>query len=434
MQQKINIFWFRRDLRLTDNAGLFHALTSGKPVFPLFIFDTDILEKLEKNDARITFIFEHLQKIQKELKKVDSSLLVFIGKPEEIWRKLIQKYDIGSVYCNRDYEPYGMARDESIANLLEKSGIGFRTFKDHVFFEKDEIIKKDGSPYTIYTPYSRKWIERFEMEGIKSFDSEKFADNFIKNASFPFPGFSETGFDKSKINVPSLRIEEERIKNYKETRDFPSADGTSLAGPHLRFGTISIRQLVKQTNIRENTYLKELIWREFFQQILYFFPHVVNTSFKSAYDNIRWENNEHLFDLWCQGMTGYPMVDAGMRELKATGFMHNRVRMITAGFLCKHLLIDWRWGEAWFAKHLIDYELASNNGNWQWAAGTGCDAAPYFRVFNPMEQQKKFDPDWSYTKKWVPEINTPEYPNPIVDHIFARQRAIERYKQALNRK
>lgn len=432
MLQKINIFWFRRDLRLEDNAGLFHALTSTRPVMPLFIFDTEIVEKLEKDDARITFIFEHLQKIQQGLKKRGSSLLFTFGKPEEVWRRLTKDFSIEAVYCNHDYEPYSISRDESIAKFLKLSGITFKTYKDHVVFEKDEVVKSDASPYTIYTPYSRKWIERFEMEKIKSFDSEKYADNFIKNTSYPFPEFSETGFIKSKIAVPPLRIEAERIINYKETRDFPSADGTSLAGPHLRFGTISVRQLAMLSNVQQNTYLKELIWREFFQQILYFFPHVVNRSFKPKYDNIYWENDERLFERWCQGKTGYPMVDAGMRELKETGFMHNRVRMITAGFLCKHLLIDWRWGEAWFAKHLLDFELASNNGNWQWAAGTGCDAAPYFRVFNPLEQQKKFDPAWKYIKKWVPEINTPEYPQPIVDHKFARARAIERYKQALS--
>ena len=432
MKVQINIFWFRRDLRLEDNAGLYHALSSHNPLLPLFIFDTDILKGLEKDDPRVTFIYETMVAIDQELKKFSSGMLIRVGNPLKIFRDLIKTYRIAEVYANHDYEPYGIQRDNEVEAFLQTKSIRFNTFKDHVIFEKDEVVKADGTPYTVYTPYMKRWMDRFGNTSIPSFDVSSLKANFFKGELPPSSSLEELGFEKSSIQVPAFRTEDDRIKDYQNTRDFPAESGTTHIGPHLRFGIVSIRELVKQVNIPQQTFLKELIWREFFMQILFHFPQAVTQNFKAAYDKINWINNEEQFKKWCMGETGFPLVDAGMRELNATGFMHNRVRMVTAGFLCKHLLIDWRWGEAYFAQKLLDYELSSNNGNWQWAAGTGCDAAPYFRVFNPSEQQKKFDPNMNYIKKWVPEVNTSKYPQPIVDHKTARERAIRVYKEALS--
>jgi len=428
---QVNIFWFRRDLRLEDNAGLYHALSSINPVVPLFIFDTDILNGLERDDPRVTFIYENLEAIDQELKKFSSGLLVRYGNPLNVFMELVKTYRVTEVFANRDYEAYGIQRDNEMEAFLETKSIRFSTFKDHVIFEKDEIVKADRTPYTVYTPYMKRWMERFSNTSIPYFDVSSLKSGFFKGVLPPLPSLEALGFTRSNIVIPPFRTEEQRIKDYQNTRDFPAKPGTTRIGAHLRFGTVSIRELVKQVNIPQQTFLKELIWREFFMQILFHFPQVVTRSFKPAYDKIEWLNNKDHFEQWCRGETGYPLVDAGMRELSATGFMHNRVRMVTASFLCKHLLTDWRWGEAWFAKKLLDYELASNNGNWQWAAGTGCDAAPYFRVFNPAEQQRKFDPEMQYIKKWIPEINTSGYPQPIVDHKTARDRALRAYKTAL---
>jgi deoxyribodipyrimidine photo-lyase len=432
MEKPVNIFWFRRDLRLNDNAGLYHALTKGSPVLPIFIFDTNILNELERNDPRVTFIYNELNRINKQLKSAGSRLIIKYGEPLTVWKNLITAYNIAEVYTNHDYEPYAIERDLQIRNFLQTKNIVLKTFKDQVIFEKDEVVKDDGKPYTVYTPYMNKWMARFRQNPVQIFNTEKYFNNFSQLPWEKIPELEEIGFVKSDIQVPQIRIASDRIEHYEQTRNIPSLDGTTLAGTHLRFGTISIPELVKLADSFANkTYLKELIWREFFMQILYHFPKVVSESFKPAYDKIKWENDETHFNCWCEGKTGYPMVDAGMRELNATGFMHNRVRMVVASFLCKHLLIDWRWGEAYFAKKLLDYELSSNNGNWQWAAGSGCDAAPYFRVFNPAEQMKKFDPDMIYIKKWIPELETNVYPKPIVDHKFARERAIQVYKEAL---
>ncbi|MCB2220890.1 MAG: DNA photolyase family protein [Bacteroidetes bacterium] len=433
MGKNITIFWFRRDLRLYDNAGLFHALCAGRPVLPLFIFDTAILKELPRDDARVTFIHQELQKINAQLKKHGSTLLVRKGEPIEIFQELVKKYPLASVFTNRDYEPYAIQRDEKVSAMLKNADVEFHDWKDQVIFEKDEVVKQDGNPYTVYTPYSRKWLERFHNEELPSFSIEKYTDRFYACDFEPIPDMNDIGFELSEIKVPPGRTSKDLIENYNQTRDIPSKEGTSRMGPHLRFGTVSIREVVQRAAKYEPTFLKELIWREFFMQILFHFPKVIDHSFKPAYDNIPWINDEVQFESWCQGKTGYPMVDAGMRELNETGFMHNRVRMVTASFLCKHLLIDWRWGEAYFAEKLLDYELSSNNGNWQWAAGTGCDASPYFRVFNPESQQKKFDPDLTYIKKWVPELGTNRYPKPMIDHKFARERAIKTYKQAINR-
>jgi deoxyribodipyrimidine photo-lyase len=432
MEKPVNIFWFRRDLRLNDNGGLYDALTKGSPVLPLFIFDTNILNELEKNDPRVTFIYNELNRINKQLKSAGSRLLIKYGDPLTVWKNLIREYNIAEVYTNHDYEPYAIERDLQIRNFLQTKNIVLKTFKDQVIFEKHEVVKDDGKPYTVYTPYMNKWMARCRQNPVQNFNTAKYFNNFIQLPWEKIPELKEIGFVKSDIQVPQIRIASDRIEHYEQTRNIPSLDGTTLTGTHLRFGTISIRELVKLADSFANkTYLKELIWREFFMQILCHFPKVVSESFKPAYDKIKWENDETHFNCWCEGKTGYPMVDAGIRELNATGFMHNRVRMVVASFLCKHLLIDWRWGEAYFARKLLDYELSSNNGNWQWAAGSGCDAAPYFRVFNPAEQMKKFDPDMIYIKKWIPELDTDAYPKPIVDHKFARERAIQVYKEAL---
>jgi deoxyribodipyrimidine photo-lyase len=426
MNMNIAIFWFRRDLRLEDNKGLYAALTSGLPVVPLFIFDSDIVDGLSKDDARVTFIHDQLTKLNNELASNNSSVLVKFGKPAEVWKQLMEEHKISAVYTNHDYEPYAISRDQAVANLLGTKGINFHTFKDQVIFERSEVTKDDGLPYTVFTPYRKKWMARLTQADYASHESELCLANFSKQ-SFKMPALSDLGFERSNINVKPFRLE--AMDRYEEHRNFPAKEATSYLSPHLRFGTVSVRGLVRQALATNDTFLGELIWREFFMQILYHFPRVVNESFRKEYDSIQWINDETQFEKWCQGKTGYPLVDAGMRELNQTGYMHNRVRMVVASFLTKHLLIDWRWGEAYFAEKLLDYELSANNGNWQWAAGTGCDAAPYFRVFNPSEQLKKFDPKMTYCRKWLGN-DIGKYP-PIVDHAFARKRALEVYKAGL---
>lgn len=428
MNEPVAIVWMRRDLRLEDNTALSNALKQDIPVLLLFIFDTNILAELPRNDARINFIYETLHQLNQQLKSYNSSLLIEKGEPLEVWKNLIYKYKITRVFTNKDYEPYAIQRDYSIQQLLQQNNIEFLSFKDQVIFEEDQILKADGTPYTIFTPYKNKWLEKWNERKAAPIPLPLQPNYF--NVENQFPSLEELGFENSPIKVRPWSLE--NIKNYAAERDIPSLDSTSYLSPHLRFGTASVRQIIPQLQPSDSTFLSELIWREFFMQILFHFPQVLTQSFKSKYDRIPWRNNEQEFQLWCEGKTGYPMVDAGMRQLNATGYMHNRVRMVTASFLCKHLLIDWRWGEAYFAKKLLDYELSSNNGNWQWAAGTGCDAAPYFRVFNPTEQLKKFDPELKYIKKWIPEWGTFDYPNPMLEHSFARNRAIETYKKALN--
>jgi len=428
---KITIFWFRRDLRLTDNHGLYEALRSGQPVLPIFIFDPDILDSLkDKKDKRVNFIYRQLQLIQKELLQKNSSLHILHGRPLACFEQLAKDCKIGAVYTNHDYEPYAIQRDQEINSFLLKHSIPFHSFKDQVIFEKEEITKSDGKPYTIYTPYSKSWKEKYFSEKKVRYPSEKHLDHLWKTKPFPFPAISQLGFDEISIYFPSIQLNKEIILHYEETRNLPGMEGTSRMSLHLRFGTVSIRELAASASKWNETWLNELIWREFFMMILFHFPQVVTESFKSKYDRIPWRNNEKEFTLWCKGETGYPLVDAGMRELNETGFMHNRVRMVVASFLTKHLLIDWRWGEAYFAEKLLDYELSSNNGNWQWCAGCGCDAAPYFRIFNPITQQEKFDPDFIYVKRWIPGFQ-PGYLPLIVDHEMARERALAVYKKAL---
>jgi deoxyribodipyrimidine photo-lyase len=434
MSMSIAIFWFRRDLRLEDNAGLYHALKENKSVLPIFIFDTHILNKLEdKSDRRVDFIHQAIDRINQQLKTLGSTLTTFYSTPEEVYQTLSSNYKINTVYTNHDYEPYALERDEHIRQFLERKNIAFKTFKDQCIFEKSEVVKDDGQPYTVFTPYSRKWKKNLTTFHHTSYPSYKYKSHFLNTDFHPTIPLEKMGFKKTDMvlnaqpSVNSLLLEK-----YKEQRDFPAIPGTSRLSIHLRFGTISIRELVKQSKDISETWLNELIWRDFYMMILWHFPHSAKSAFRSNYDRIEWRNNEDQFQKWCDGKTGFPIVDAGMRELNATGFMHNRVRMIVSSFLVKDLLIDWRWGEAYFAKKLNDFDLSANNGGWQWASGSGCDAAPYFRVFNPSEQLKKFDPQLHYVKKWVPEFGTKDYPMPMVDHAQARLRVIQIYKEALS--
>ena len=434
MKPTINIFWFRRDLRLTDNAALYHALKDGNPVLPIFIFDTNILDELEdKTDRRVEFIHLALQNMQKQLVKIDSSLQVCYGTPPNVYKELLNEYNIEKVFTNHDYEPYAKERDTAIDSFLMKHSISFHTFKDQVLLEKNEVLKDDGKPYTIFTPYSRKWKAVLTEFHLKPYPNKKYFKNFYKQPERKLIPLEAMGFKPAGQSFPEKEWKGQIIRNYKEQRDIPSIQGTSRLSVHLRFGTISIRELAGEAGALNETFLNELIWRDFYHMILWHFPHVVGHAFKPDYDKINWRNNEKEFEAWCTGQTGYPIVDAGMRELNSTGFMHNRVRMIVASFLTKHLLIDWRWGEAYFAQKLLDFDLAANNGGWQWAAGSGCDAAPYFRVFNPYLQTQKFDPQLKYIRRWVPELEEFSYPKPIVVHEEARKRCLEIYAVALKK-
>ena len=425
----MNIFWFRRDLRLNDNRALFESLKNNTTI-PIFIFDKKILDNLPKNDKRVNFIHQTILEINLELKKFNSSILTIYDEPINAFKTILKNFDVSSVYANHDYEPYARERDKEIKQFLDKQNIEFYTYKDQVILEKQEILKSDGTPYTVFTPYSKKWKEEFSKKTVDFYPSHSLLSNLYRSNK-ELISLESMGFRSFNFDFPSKKLNNEILSNYHDTRDIPSVLGTSRLSIHLRFGTISIRELV--SNSRKNsTFLNELIWREFYMMILWHFPHVVVQSFKPRYDSIEWENNDDHIQLWKEGKTGYPIVDAGMRELNETGYMHNRVRMITASFFTKHLLCDWRIGEAYFAEKLLDFELSSNNGGWQWAAGSGCDAAPYFRIFNPELQTKKFDPELKYIRKWVPEIDDPfKYPKPIVEHKFARERALERYKKAL---
>ncbi|GAB4410851.1 MAG: deoxyribodipyrimidine photo-lyase [Bacteroidia bacterium] len=421
--------WFRRDLRLEDNTALHHALRSGYPVLPVFIFDRDILDLLPRRDARVSFIHQRLAQLQAQLAALGSSLVVRYGRPADVWQDLADTYALHAVYTNHDYEPYARQRDAAIGAQLQARGIGFHTFRDQVLLEKDEVLTAGGTPYTVFTPYARRWRETLTTGRLRPFETDW--DAFYRQPATGLPSLGSMGFEDGAFAFPPATPDEATIRAYDQQRNYPARPGTTRLGLHLRFGTLSIRSLATQALALNATYLNELVWREFYQQILWHFPHVVDQPFKPAYAAIPWRNDEGEYQRWCQGRTGYPIVDAGMRELNATGYMHNRVRMITASFLAKHLLIDWRWGEAYFAEKLLDFELASNNGGWQWAAGCGTDAAPYFRIFNPEAQMKKFDPDLRYVRTWVPEYGTPAYPREIVSHPLARERCLEAYRSAL---
>lgn len=429
MQSKVGVFWFRRDLRSFDNHGFYKALTGEYPVLPIFIFDTEILDKLEdKSDARVTFIYNAIADLKKTFQEKGSDIKVFVGSPNQVWKELLERYEVKEVYTNEDYEPYAKERDEKVEDLLADNGIKFHRFKDHVIFNGAEIFKADGTPYTIYTPYSRRWKERLSTSSVSSFASEEHLDKLLPVEAETMLSISEVGFSASSLEFPKVDVPESILTEYENQRDFPAIRGTSRLSVHLRFGTVSIRRRVAEAQEKSEKFLNELIWRDFYSMILFNFPHVVNGAFKPQYDRVEWRQDEVSFKKWCEGATGIPIVDAGMRELNETGFMHNRVRMIVASFLVKNLLIDWRWGEQYFAEKLLDFDLASNNGGWQWAAGSGCDAAPYFRIFNPITQAQKFDPQFKYIKKWVPEVNSFDYPQPIVDLKMSRKRALEAYE------
>ncbi len=436
MKEEVSIFWFRRDLRLEDNTGLIHALSGPHPVLPVFIFDRAILDELPENDARVTFIFEELINLRKKLQEnYQSSAALYHGEPLDVFRSFREVYTVRSVHTNRDYEPYARERDKTVADYLKQHEIPFKTYKDQVVFEKNEVLKDDGNPYLVYTPYMKKWKSLFSREDPGPVKKEKPKyDNFLKNTRLPTVSLTDMGFSRSSVRIPAYHLSPELLKEYTKTRNIPSLErGTSRLGPHLRFGTVSVRKMIaKAMEAPNDKFLNELIWREFFMQILWHFPDEHKKAMKPKYDRIRWRNNEAEFEKWKAGRTGFAMVDAGMRQLNTSGYMHNRVRMLVASFLCKHLLIDWRWGEAYFAEKLLDYEMASNVGNWQWAAGSGVDAAPYFRIFNPMTQQEKFDPDKKYIKKWIPEYDTSDYPEMMVDHKEARERCLKVYKSALD--
>lgn len=433
MNEPISIFWFRRDLRLEDNAGLYHALKSGLPVVPVFVFDTDILNRLEnKADKRVDFIHQQIVSLKASLRQWGSDLRVYHGAPEAVWKTILSTFNVNKVFANHDYEPEAIRRDEKVKLLLTANKTSFHTYKDQCIFEKTEVCKDDGSPYTVFTPYAKKWKVTLNSFYTKSYPTEKYAKAFFQTKEqTAMPTLTELGFEKTDAVFPIKVVNENQIRHYTEQRNFPSIQGTSRLGIHLRFGTISIRAMARQALALNETFLNELIWRDFYMMILASFPHVATHCFRKEYEGIPWRNNEEEFEAWCLGKTGYPIVDAGMRELNETGFMHNRVRMITASFLTKHLLIDWRWGEAYFAQKLLDYDLSANNGGWQWAAGCGTDAAPYFRVFNPTLQTEKFDSNLVYIKKWIPELSTADYPKPIVVHEEARKRCLEVYKIGL---
>ena len=434
MSKKVNIFWFRRDLRLDDNVGFYNALQSKNPVLPIFIFDSEILKKLPKDDARVSFIFETLQEMRSELQdNFESSIAIYHGKPKTIFEEILNDFEVEEVYTNHDYEPYATERDIEIKEFLSDKSVAFNTFKDQVIFEKSEVVKKDGDPYVVYTPYMRTWKEKFKEHNLTIYYTNSYLSNLIEHTRLPNLTLSDIGFKKSTQEITPYTVTPTLIQEYEETRNFPAKDATSRLGPHLRFGTVSVRKMIKKAISEKNEiFWQELIWREFFMQILWHFPETKDKAFKSKYDKIEWRNNEKEFDAWCKGETGYPLVDAGMRQLNETGFMHNRIRMLVGSFLCKHLLIDWRWGEAYFAEKLHDYEMASNVGNWQWVAGSGVDASPYFRIFNPTTQIKKFDKDLKYIKKWVPNYQELTYPKEIVDHKEARKRCLKVYKEAVS--
>mgnify|MGYP000450683478 CR=1 FL=1 len=435
MDAKISIFWFRRDLRLDDNIGFLEALKGDFAVMPIFIFDKKILDKLPKDDSRVTFIYETLQKMRAELQENQkSSLALFYGTPKNVFKKLVEDYQIQRVYTNHDYEPYASERDEQMKKFFANHEIDFLTFKDQVIFEKNEVVKNDGDPYVVYTPYKNKWKENFKPDDdLKIHYTNQYLDNLAEHSRLPNLSLSDMGFEKSSIAVPEYTVTPTLIENYEKTRNFPAKEnGTSRLGPHLRFGTVSVRKMMKKAIAEKNEiFWSELIWREFFMQILWHFPHTADKAFRPKYDRIEWRNNEAEFKKWCNGETGYALVDAGMRELNETGYMHNRVRMLVASFLCKHLLIDWRWGETYFAEKLLDYDQSANVGNWQWAAGSGVDAAPYFRIFNPMTQVDKFDKQKEYINKWVPDLQELTYPEKMVDHKMARERCLKVYKEAV---
>lgn len=434
IEEPVTILWLRRDLRLDDHAAIDYAIKQGRKILMLFIFDENILKNLDKNDKRVSFIYQVIKSLNDNLNFFATRVCLRKGQPANVLRDLLNQYNIHEVVATNDYEPYANLRDREVAEMLADSNIGFTTLKDQVIFERDEILNNSNAAFKVYTPYAARWRDKLTSEHFKEKKYTLKAEYFIgeKDIHSDVNSLKDISFREQENMFIKAEIDDNKIRHYSENRDKPYIDGTSLLGVHLRFGTISLGKLVAKASELNQTFLNELIWREFFIQILWHYPNVENEAFKHDYRFIKWRNNEEEFNKWCVGKTGYPFVDAGMRQLNETGFMHNRVRMVAASFLTKHLLIDWRWGEKYFADKLMDFDLASNNGNWQWAAGTGCDAAPYFRIFNPITQAEKFDPQYIYIKKWVKEFGTTQYPKPVIEHIFARNRCLETYKNALD--
>jgi len=433
MPDPVNVFWHRRDLRLEDNVGLQKALESGLPVLPLFIFDKHILQHLPKDDARVNFIYDELQKIREYLQtNFNTSIAIYYGYPKEIFQQLLSDFHVNAIYTNEDYEPYAFERDQAIQKLASSHSVDFKAYKDQVIFHPTDVQKKSGGYYLVFTPYMKQWKKEFENYDFQVSNSEDHLDKLYKHQRLPNVELSEMGFEPSSIKVPAYNLDNKLIDKYNDTRDIPYIEGTSRLSPHLRFGTIGYRQVIqKALDANDVTFLNELIWREFYKAIMYHYPETQEKSFKPEYDQIEWRNDEDEFERWKKGITGYPIVDAGMRQLNQTGWMHNRLRMITGSFLCKHLLIDWRLGERYFAEKLLDFDLSSNVGGWQWVAGSGVDAAPYFRIFNPWTQTDRFDKNRKFIKHWVPEVDTTKYFKPMVDHKMARERCLATYKAAV---
>ncbi len=450
----MNLFWHRRDLRIRDNVGLYHAAeVESKEVStklqPIFIFDPQILTPLkDRSDHRVTLIYDWLEELKAEYQSLGGDLWTFFGDPVEVFKHLQTKLKISSVYTNHDYEPLARKRDDDVKKALGEMNIHFQSFKDQVIFEKNEILSGEGRPYTVCTPFKKKWLSQFQKQKIKtdlsvfekslnkisSADSKAIEKKIEKRIEKKWVTLAEMDFSRSSIRAPVYNITSERISVYDKTRDFPFLPGTTLLGTALRFGKVSVREMANLGHEQNATWLSELIWREFFMQILFHFPQVTKQSFRTQYEKVAWRKDKNDFEKWKLGQTGYPIVDAGMRELNQTGYMHNRVRMIVGSFLTKHLLIHWYHGERYFAEKLFDFDLSANNGNWQWVAGTGCDAAPYFRIFNPESQTEKFDPKGEYIRRWVPEFGTTRYPEKMVEHSFARERALTEFKKALKDK
>jgi len=428
---KITIFWHRRDLRFADNAGLAAALQSGHPVLPLFIYDQTILEKLPPDDARLTFIFDQVERLAHEAREAGGGFLARYGKTEAVFEALLKAYDVAAVYTNEDYEPYATERDAVIAKLVEKHGAEFKAFKDQVIFAKDEVLTKNGKPSKVFGAYSKAWQAKVTPDDFKPhpsarlFKKENLASPQKGDASRPT--LKEMGFERHEQWTPPAHLPPAKVvENYDQVRDLPAEKrGTTRLSVHLRFGTVSIRQLMQQAQELNNKLLNELIWRDFFMMLLWHFPNTATEAYDPKMRHLPYRDDEAQYRAWCEGRTGYPLVDAGMRQLNATGYLHNRARIATAGFLVKQLFIDWKLGEHYFSEKLLDYDMSNNVGNWQWMAGTGAVAAPWFRVYSPDSQQQQYDPDYEYVKQWVPEFGTDKYPAPIVDHKFGRERALD---------
>ena len=450
---KTALVWLRRDLRLFDHAALYHALTSGAQVICVFIFDKAILDSLPRSDRRVAFIHASLCELKQELNALGSDLIVRHGSATALIPRLADEFDADAVYANRDYEPDAIERDEQIEDHLSSEGKSLHLFKDQVIFERDEILNLSGLMYQVFTPYKRAWLAKLNEQALASYQIRPHLQHLKPCAVSPMPDLAQLGFDAVSVAhlLPGMDGGEQlfndfcnRIDGYHDARNFPAQKGVSYLSVHLRFGTVSIRELARTANQigsqGAQTWLSELIWREFYQQLLWHRPELVTHTFKTEYDTLPFPNNPDYFAAWCAGQTGFPLVDAAMRQLNQTGFMHNRLRMVAASFLVKDLLIDWRWGERYFATHLNDFDLSANNGGWQWAASTGCDAQPYFRIFNPTTQSQRFDPHGQFIRRYCPElahlndknIHAPppqeNYPAPLVDHATQRQAALTLFK------